>query len=113
MKLPCAAVRDLLPLFAENMTEPETRTLIEEHLRECPECQKKYAQLEPDAAPAAAAAAPIRTLKKETPDLDQSIFNSLHSVCLDTMPGWESEGEKHSFLDRYDRVKQGSEPVSE
>ncbi len=55
----------------------------------------------------------IRTLKKETPDLDQSIFNSLHSVCLDTMPGWESEGEKHSFLDRYDRVKQGSEPVSE
>ena len=65
MKLPCAAVRDLLPLFAENMTEPETRTLIEEHLRECPECQKKYAELEPDAAPAAAAAAPIRTLKKE------------------------------------------------
>ena len=55
----------------------------------------------------------VAAAKQETPDLDQSIFNSLHSVCLDTMPGWESEGEKHSFLDRYDRVKQGSEPVSE
>ena len=38
MKLPCAVVRDLLPLFAEKMTEPETQSLIEEHLKECPEC---------------------------------------------------------------------------
>ncbi|MBQ6385040.1 MAG: tRNA 2-thiocytidine biosynthesis protein TtcA [Lachnospiraceae bacterium] len=43
----------------------------------------------------------IRRMKRETPDLDQSIFNSIHSVCLDTMPGWQTRGEKHSFLEHY------------
>ena len=32
MKLPCAVTRDLLPLYAENMVEQETKVLIEEHL---------------------------------------------------------------------------------
>lgn len=45
----------------------------------------------------------IRKMKEETPDLDQSIFNSIHSVCLDTMPGWQSGGVRHSFLEDYDR----------
>ena len=39
VKLPCSVVRDLLPLYAENMTETETRTLVDEHLAECPECE--------------------------------------------------------------------------
>ena len=43
----------------------------------------------------------IREMKKETPDLDQSIFNSIHSVCLDTMPGWIRGGVRHSFLEEY------------
>ena len=46
----------------------------------------------------------IRRMKKETPDLDQSIFNSIHSVCLDTMPGWEMRGEKHTFLEKHDEI---------
>ena len=46
----------------------------------------------------------IRTMKEKTPDLDQSIFNSIHSVCLDTMPGWQYRGVKHSFLEDYDRA---------
>ena len=46
----------------------------------------------------------IRELKEETPDLDQSIFNSIHSVCLDTMPGYVSGGVRHSFLENYEKV---------
>ena len=38
MRITCNTIRDLLPLFAEKMTEPETQSLIEEHLKECPEC---------------------------------------------------------------------------
>ena len=41
-------------------------------------------------------------MKRETPDLDQSIFNSIHSVCLDTMPGWIAKGTRHSFLEDYE-----------
>ncbi len=65
MKLPCSVVRDLLPLFAEKMTEPETRSLIEEHLRQCPECQRKYSETETEASPAVDTSAPLRSLKKE------------------------------------------------
>ena len=43
----------------------------------------------------------IRRMKRDTPDLDQSIFNAIHSVCLDTMPGWTYHGEEHTFLEDY------------
>lgn len=43
----------------------------------------------------------IKDLKKTNPNIEQSIFNSIHSVCLDTMPGYKQNGEEYSFLDRY------------
>ena len=43
----------------------------------------------------------IKELKKKDPDIDKSIFNSIHAVCLDTMPGYKTEGTEHSFLDDY------------
>lgn len=36
----CKIVQDLLPNYIENLTNEETNNFIEEHLRECPECQK-------------------------------------------------------------------------
>lgn len=65
MKLPCAVVRDLLPLYAEKLTEQETQLLIEKHMRECPECKEKYTEIGTVSAPAVDTAAPLRTLKKE------------------------------------------------
>ena len=46
----------------------------------------------------------IKTLKAENPLIEKSIFNSIHSVCLDTMLGYKFKGVEHSFLDDYDRV---------
>lgn len=43
----------------------------------------------------------IRTLKHSNPNIEKSIFNSIHSVCLDTMVGYKSNGTEHSFLDNY------------
>lgn len=43
----------------------------------------------------------IRTLKQTNPDIEKSIFQSLHSVCLDTFPGWKTDGVRHSFLEKY------------
>lgn len=45
----------------------------------------------------------IKTLKKTNPNIDKNIFNSVHSVCLDTMVGYKSKGVEHSFLDDYDK----------
>lgn len=44
----------------------------------------------------------LKELRKKSPDIEKSIFNSLHAVCLDTMPGYKSKGIEHSFLDEYD-----------
>lgn len=44
----------------------------------------------------------IKRLKRENPNIEKSIFNSLHSVCIETFPGYKAGGEQHSFLDDYE-----------
>lgn len=43
----------------------------------------------------------IRRLKADNPNIEKSIFNSLHAVSLDTFPGYKAQGQSHSFLDGY------------
>ena len=43
----------------------------------------------------------IRRLKQDNPYIEKSIFRSIHAVCLDTFPGYKTEGKEHSFLERY------------
>ena len=38
MKTDCDVIRDLLPLYADEVCSGTSRQLIEEHLQECPEC---------------------------------------------------------------------------
>ena len=45
----------------------------------------------------------IRTLKASIPDVESNIFNSIHAVSLDTMPGYKTAGEHHTFLENYDQ----------
>ena len=45
MKVPCGVIRDLLPLYAENLAGEESKKLVEEHLSECETCQKELANL--------------------------------------------------------------------
>ena len=46
----------------------------------------------------------IRQLKRRNPDVEKSIFASLHNLCLDTFPGYKHEGVEHSFLERYNET---------
>ena len=43
----------------------------------------------------------LRRLKRDNPNIENSIFRSIHAVALDTMPGYKSEGVEHSFLERF------------
>lgn len=40
-------------------------------------------------------------LKELTPNVEHSIFNSVHAVCLDTIPAYVQDGTKHTFLEKY------------
>lgn len=48
----------------------------------------------------------LRRLKRENPNIENSIFRSIHAVALDTMPGYKSEGMEHSFLERFNEKEQ-------
>ena len=43
----------------------------------------------------------LRELRRENPDIEKSIFNSIHAVTLDTFPGYKTPGAAHFFLDDY------------
>lgn len=40
MKLPCAIVQDLLPVYEEELCSPESREAVREHLSQCPHCAR-------------------------------------------------------------------------
>lgn len=43
----------------------------------------------------------LKELKKTNPGIEESIFNSLHDVCVETFPGYKKDGVRHSFLETY------------
>ena len=45
MKTECSVVRDLLPLYVEDMISPETAQYVKSHLAECSECQAELESL--------------------------------------------------------------------
>ena len=48
----------------------------------------------------------LRQLRQTNPNIENSIFRSIHAVALDTMPGFKTEGQEHSFLERFDRIQE-------
>lgn len=47
-KKDCKIVQDLLPNYIENLTNEETNKFIDEHLKECNECQKTFENMKKD-----------------------------------------------------------------
>lgn len=45
----CNIVKDLLPLYIEGMLSAESKAFVEDHLKECQECQAEFESLKSDA----------------------------------------------------------------
>lgn len=45
MKISCDVIRDLLPLYAEDMVSADSKKIVEDHLRGCPSCVKALNEL--------------------------------------------------------------------
>ena len=43
----------------------------------------------------------IRQLREDNPNIEKSIFSSIHSLCLDTMVGYKSQGREVTFGEHY------------
>ncbi len=44
----------------------------------------------------------IEELRQESENVESNIFQSIHNVQLDTLVEYKQEGEKHSFLEKFD-----------
>ncbi|MBQ8429790.1 MAG: tRNA 2-thiocytidine biosynthesis protein TtcA [Clostridia bacterium] len=44
----------------------------------------------------------IAQLKKENPNVENNIFQSIHNVQLDTLAEYKQNGKKHSFLEKFE-----------
>ena len=51
----------------------------------------------------------LRSLRQHNPDVEKSVFNSIHAVSLDTMPGCKWRGQEHTFLEWYDQAGEAEE----
>ena len=47
----------------------------------------------------------IKSLKKDNPNIEKNIFNSIHRLHLDTFPAYKTKGELHTFLENYDETE--------
>ncbi len=45
MKYPCSLIRDLLPLYCDEVASGESRDAVEEHLKECDSCREYYSRM--------------------------------------------------------------------
>lgn len=61
----CSIIRDLLPLYAEEMVSPDTASFVAEHLNTCAECRSVYERVkEPEQVQMTEEAAPLIALKR-------------------------------------------------
>lgn len=66
MRNECNIIRDLLPLYAENMVSSDTAAFVEEHLEGCETCRKEYERMkEPQPTQEISDAAPLLKLSRK------------------------------------------------
>ena len=66
MRNECNIIRDLLPLYVENMISSDTSDFVEEHLKGCEACRKEYERAkEPQPARKISDAAPLLKLSRK------------------------------------------------
>ena len=72
MKNECSIVRDILPLFLENMVSDETAEAIKEHLDGCPECASELEALKTGKK--------IEKVNPEASDFEAEVLKSIKNI---------------------------------
>ncbi len=63
MKIKCTVIKDILPLYVEDMVSEDTRIIVEDHIDECIDCKKELEEM--------------KTHKNMPIDIDTTGFKSL------------------------------------
>ena len=64
MKISCNMIRDILPLYVEDMASQDTRDLVEEHIASCENCKKRLEEMKTfEEPPVDTDIAPLRNIQ--------------------------------------------------
>ena len=80
--IPCEVIEDLLPNYIDGLTGEVTNQMIEEHLKTCEACQKKYHHMKGDLPVSQDEEKEIDYLKKVKRDWRKSLLAGLAVICL-------------------------------
>ena len=73
MKNECNIVRDILPLYVEDMVSEETAKFVKEHLENCPECTKEFEDMK--------AGTKVEKISNETQNhLEAEVLKSMQTI---------------------------------
>lgn len=86
MKKECSIVRDLLPLYFENMVNEDTAVFVKEHLENCSDCAAEFEHLKSDRqidkSEAPQRKNDINVLTAVKKKINKKIFKIVAAVCL-------------------------------
>ena len=72
MKNECSIIRDILPLYVENMVSEDTSEFVKEHLESCPACRAELEKLRK----------PVEVQTEPQPDMDAAPLKRLKKALL-------------------------------
>ena len=72
MKNECSIIRDILPLYVENMVSEDTAEFVKEHLESCPACRAELEKLRE----------PVEVQTEPQPDMDAAPLKRLKKALL-------------------------------
>ena len=70
MRNECNIIRDILPLYAEDMVSDDTVSFVEEHLQTCAECSAMYERIKEGGI----------VMTNENKSMEQEIVNTLKKL---------------------------------
>lgn len=81
MKNKCNIIRDILPLYVENIVSDDTKAFVDAHLEECAECKKVMENMRtPSELPSDVDAVPLRKIRRKL--LVKKVTTILITVAL-------------------------------
>lgn len=86
MKKECSVVRDLLPLYLENMASEDTAIFVKEHLENCSDCTAEFEHLKSgkqiDEEKILQRKYDVEVIKAVSRKIAKRIFKAVAAVCL-------------------------------
>ena len=112
--IPCGVIRDLLPLYTEELCSQESRVLVESHLKDCPDCRSMKESMEKTELLPVDSGESLKKMKKELKNRKlrtAALAALLVFVLLVSFFSWYSKPEYYPYSENLISVRELGEKI--